>query len=687
MATLTSESERDPIMSHTVAFRVPHLLLDLGQVTHFQVEDDVLPVGSLRAVEDVERLCQRLGRLFHAINLCGHEVTWLLVAQEGPAPPVTFFSMDPAELSAERSESWPDAGAWFTGADVVALRIDPRRLLSQRGPAWVNVAAVALAAAGLSAKCRFVADQATDGVTGGWLIAPVDDTAFAHACTWLLGRLEAAVAAALVQLKTKPPELPRVWLEFLNGGGTPPPIGLLWALDPDLVPSLPAACRPVARLVRDQLFVEGGGLAARLFMLLESTRTLLVAKYAALERAEGAPDEQAFKVGDGLAIIAERVWQDSAFPAGAPGRRDRGHLHSLFAMHERGAADLFASVELAAKFYSDWMGKFWNAFPGGSDLEITGAINAAIGAMAEGAELLKAAGYRNASRATVAGIIGCESEWDPQARNPDTCSTCVQLKADVKKYKTVTSKLALRAHWDASHTDRAGGMTQFLGSTWLDMNENKPQCSLAKYTKSHGITAKADILALRFDVRLAVLMGVELALYRSMSNATYAAAVKKYFGVTNLGDLSSLDLLHAVYYAHHEGPGDAPKVLGLLADGLESTERYGSNFEANWNNNIDGVDNRTKRLTDVGLKAEHFSTKDQKDYAKIGADIAAGKATVGAQNAFFSDPKRTVGEGADAAKLRFNYAYALWLKSYVVDRGEPWLTRADQFNPIPPKDP
>lgn len=672
-------------MPHTVAFKLPSLLLDLGQVARFQIENDVLPVGSLRSVEDVERLCQRLRWVIQALNLCGHEMTKLLAAPQGPVSPETLFSLNPDDLTGERSPGWPDAGVWFTGVDVVALRVEPRPLMSTRGAGLVNVAAVALGPTGLPAKCRFVADPAVDGgvagKTGGWLIAPVDDQVLSAAVVWLFGRLEAAVSAALVQLKTTLPGLTRAWLEFLNGGGTPPPIGLLWALDPELVPLLPGACKESAKLIRDYVFTEIAGLAGRLYSLFQPTRSLLILGYAAIKRADGLSEAAAYKAANTQAILTQDVWQDAAFPAGAAtGRRDKGHLYSLLALHGQGGVDLFASVELAAQFYEAWMGTFWKAFPAGQELEVTGAINAAINAMAEGAEMLKAAGYRNASRGTVAAIIGCESAWDPQARNYNfnACKTCFARRKDAS---------ALRAHWDASHTNLAGGMTQFMGSTWFRMNKNLPQCSLAKYTKSHGITAEADILALRFDVRLSVLMGVELALYDSLSTSTYATAVKRHFKVANLGDLSSLDLLHAIYYAHHEGPSDAPRVLGLLADGLESTQRYGTNFSDNWKNNMpDGVDGWTAALTKVGLKAEHFSTEEQKEYARIGAEVAAGRKKAGAQNVYFSDPARTLGKDADAAKVRFNYAYALWLKSHVVSR-EKWLSRGDQFNPIPPKGP
>jgi len=645
-------------MPHTVAFKLPSLLLDLGQVARFQIENDVLPVGSLRSVEDVERLCQRLRWVIQALNLCGHEVTRLLAAPQGPAPSGTLFSLNPEELTGERSSGWPDAGVWFTDADVVALRVEPRPLMSTRGAGLVNVAAVALGPTGLPAQCRFVADPAVDGgvagKTGGWLIAPVDDQVLSAAVVWLFGRLEAAVSAALVQLKTTLPGLTRAWLEFLNGGGTPPPIGLLWALDPELVPLLPGACKESAKLIRDYVFTEIAGLTGRLYSLFQPTRSLLLLGYAAIERARGLSEAAAFKAADTQAILTQDVWQDAAFPAGAAtGRRDKGHLYSLLALHGRGGVDLFAAVELAAKFYKDWMGTFWQAFPNGTDLEVTGAINAAIAGIAEAEMMLKAAGYRNASRGTIAAIIACEGPWNPQAKN---------------------------------NGSSASGLTQFLTKSWIGLADN-PKSSLAKHIAAQGISKKEDILALRFDARLSVLAGVEYALLNTLGTSAYATAVKRHFKVANLGDLSSLDLLHAIYYAHHEGPSDAPRVLGLLADGLESTQRYGTNFSDNWKNNMpDGVDGWTAALTKVGLKAEHFSTEEQKEYARIGAEVAAGRKKAGAQNVYFSDPARTLGKDADAAKVRFNYAYALWLKSHVVSR-EKWLSRGDQFNPIPPKGP
>jgi hypothetical protein len=661
-------------MPHTVAFKLPNLLLDLGQVARFQIEDEVFPIGSLRSVEDVERLCQRLGWVIQALNLCGHEMTWLLAAQQGPAPPATLFSLNPDELTGERSPGWPDAGVWFTGGDVVALRVEPRPLLSKRGAGYVNVAAVALGTTGLPANCRFVADPAVDGgvagQTGGWLIAPVDDQVLSAAVVWLLGRLEAAVTAALAQLKTTLPGLTRAWLESLNGGGTPPPIGLLWALDPDLVPSLPGACKGSAKLIRDHVFTEIAGLRLRLYSLFQPTRSLLILGYAAIKRADGWSEAEAFKAANTQAILTQDVWQDAAFPAGtATGRRDKGHLYSLLALHGRGGVDLFASVELAAKFYKDWMGTFWKAFPNGTDLEVTGAINAAIAGIAEAEMMLKAAGYRNASRGTIAAIIACEGPWNPQARNYDTsCKTCKLLGQD-------------RPHWDSAHPDRAAGLTQFIRSTWLDHNKNS-RTALAQYTSSHGIVGIAEIAKLRFDVRLAVRSGVEYALYGGLSDSGYVAAVKRYFSVASVYDLTAEDLLRTIYYAHHEGPGAATHLLGLLGDGLASTARFDKkDFKKVWNNHLRG---NVKALTDQGLVVTHFSKTDQEKYASIGAEIAAGTEEAGAQNAFFSDPERT--QESDAARVRFNYAYAVYLKKYT-EMGVPWLSRGDQFNPIPPKGP
>ncbi len=123
------------------------------------------------------------------------------------------------------------------------------------------------------------------------------------------------------------------------------------------------------------------------------------------------------------------------------------------------------------------------------------------------------------------------------------------------------AKVANTRQWDANSkagTSSARGLTQFLNKTWLD-EAVRPGGLLNAEAKAAGLVSagnaildQARLLALRFDPRVSILAGADLA-------------------VANFAILGRLQVLPAIldpagrakiaYLAHHEGAGNAARFL------------------------------------------------------------------------------------------------------------------------------
>lgn len=170
--------------------------------------------------------------------------------------------------------------------------------------------------------------------------------------------------------------------------------------------------------------------------------------------------------------------------------------------------------------------------PVGGPVDFFGADNLSLGVNQIFEAAIKEAAERTGmSCQTVAAIINAEAakktngQWDPKSK---------------------------------AGTSSASGLTQFLDGTWRGEAQraggilNAEAKALGFVSAQNRIVNDAALLQMRFDPRMAILAGADFA-------RNNLAAMRK-AGVIG-ADVAPAALAKLAYFAHHEGPGGAIKLL------------------------------------------------------------------------------------------------------------------------------
>lgn len=187
-------------------------------------------------------------------------------------------------------------------------------------------------------------------------------------------------------------------------------------------------------------------------------------------------------------------------------------------------------------------------------------------------------------RATIAAVISAEAgplrgkrldeatnqrffgelhpELDPKAK---------LSKADAAEWKALRRELS--ATWDPQSynaTSKAGGLTQFLESTWIEV-ATKPGSYVNEQAKAQGlvndkneVVDRAKLLDLRFDATTSIVAAAEL----DKGYFTQLSARTKDDGTPLVpANLTADQKAQYIYLVHHEGAGGAAQILkGTLTD-------------------------------------------------------------------------------------------------------------------------
>ena len=144
-------------------------------------------------------------------------------------------------------------------------------------------------------------------------------------------------------------------------------------------------------------------------------------------------------------------------------------------------------------------------------------------------------------------------------------------KAEAAEWKAVRRELS--ATWDPKSyntTSKAGGLTQFLESTWIE-SATKPGSYVNQQAKSLGLVSEANqvvdraaLLDLRFDATTSIVAAAEL----DKGYFTQLSARTKDDGTPVVpADLPADQKAQYIYLVHHEGAGGAAQILkGTLTD-------------------------------------------------------------------------------------------------------------------------
>ena len=144
-------------------------------------------------------------------------------------------------------------------------------------------------------------------------------------------------------------------------------------------------------------------------------------------------------------------------------------------------------------------------------------------------------------------------------------------KADAAEWKAVRRELS--ATWDPQSyntTSKAGGLTQFLESTWIE-SATKPGSYVNQQAKSLGlvndanqVVDRAGLLDLRFDATTSIVAAAEL----DKGYFTQLSARTQDDGTPLVpADLPADQKAQYIYLVHHEGAGGAAQILkGTLTD-------------------------------------------------------------------------------------------------------------------------